>query len=117
MKKNILLTMVIITLVNTVIFTTRGGCGMFLALPLLAGWSIVAVCFGHFFADNHVHLVTTVGAFVSACFLAVALAVIAAVGRKAGRFASRRSLTTLFIVGGLVYIALGLLNYPEGPCP
>jgi len=109
--------MVIVTLVNAVLFTTRGGCGMFLALPLLAGWSIVAVFFGHFFADNHAHIVTVLGAFVSACFLAAALAVIAAAGRKAGRFASRRSLTALFIVGGLVYIALGLLNYPEGPCP
>ena len=106
-----------VTLANTVIFSLIGGCGFFYTVPMVVGWHIIRMCCGSFFADNHAHIVATVSAFLSACFLAGFLAAIAAAARKKGRLASQAGLASLFIIGGLLYIGLGLLRYPEGPCP
>ena len=116
MKKHLLLFILFVTPVNTVIFATRGGCGTFLAVPLLLGVHMISFCFGSFFAENHLYLVAALGALVAASLISVIVALIAVALRKTGHLTSRRSLTILFVVTALVYMSLGLLNYPQGPC-
>jgi hypothetical protein len=116
MTKHLILLIVVVTSVNAVIFSSKGGCGSFLAVPLMFGWDIVKVCAGHLFADNHFYIVAATGSFLGACVLAILLAIIGAVARKKGRLVSPRTLAYLFIFGGLIYIGLSLLPYPQGPC-
>lgn len=116
MKKHILFFVLLVTPVNAVIFETRTGCGTFLAVPLLLGMQMISSCCGERFANNHLYVVAATGSFVGACLVAALLAVGAAVLRKKGRLTSARSLVVLFVVVGILYIALSFLNYPQGPC-
>jgi hypothetical protein len=116
MKNHLLLFILLVTPVNTVLLVTRGGCGTFVAAPLLLGWHITSSILGKSFADRHTFLVAASGAFVTACFVAAIVGVIATILRKKGRLASARSLAILFVLAGVVYIGLGLLNYPQWPC-
>jgi hypothetical protein len=67
MKKHALLLVLFITPINAVIFSSKGGCGIFLALPLIAGWHLINMCCGPSFADNHSNIVAATGAVVGAC--------------------------------------------------
>lgn len=116
MKKHVLLLILFVTPVNAVMLASKGGCGTFLALQLMFGWDIVRICAGHLFADNHFHVVAATGSLLGVCVLAMFLAIIAAVARKKGSLISPRRLAYLFILGGILYIGLSLLPYPEGPC-
>ena len=116
MKKHVLLFILFVTPLNAIIFATRGGCGTFVAAPLLLGWHMMSFCLGGSYADNHLYLVAALASFTTACFVAAILGLIAVVLRKKGRLASPRSLTIVFVAVAVVYIGLGLLNYPQGPC-
>jgi hypothetical protein len=116
MKKYLIIFVLMVTPINAVIFTRRTGCGTFMAVPLLVGLQIVSSCCGERFADNHPYITAAAGSFVGACFVAALLTVIAAVLRKRGWLTSPFGLAVLFVVVAILYVALGFLNYPQGPC-
>jgi len=116
MKTQLLLVVVCVTLVNTVVFSVVSGCGVFQGIPLALGWHVVSMCRGSFFADNHAHIVAAVGALLSACFLAGLLALVAIIARNRGLLASQSSVSRMIVIGAVVYLVLGLLPFPVGPC-
>lgn len=116
MKKQLLLVIVCATLVNAVVFSVESGCAILQFLPMYLAWVVVNTCTNAFFADNHAHVVATVGALFSAGFLAGLLALVAIVARKRGLLVSQRSLTKMFAIGSFIYLLIGALPMPAGSC-
>jgi hypothetical protein len=116
MKAQLVSFILCVTLTNTAIFSLKSGCGTFLAIPLTLGWYAVDSVLGSLFADRHPHVVAAVAAFLSACFLAAFLILVAWLGKKRGLLSSKSSVQKLFIIGATIFVALGLLPIPIGPC-
>jgi hypothetical protein len=85
-------------------------------VPQLIAWDLVRVSTSAFFADNHAHLVAAIGALSSACFLAGLLALGALVARKRGLLISQGSLAKMFAIATFIYLLVGVLLIPIGPC-
>lgn len=115
MKTHLLLVVVCVTILNTAVFSVVGGCGIFRAIPLALGWYVVNAIRGSFFADNHVRVVVVVSALLSACLLAGLLALTALIAKKKGKV-SQPDLIKISALAVLVYVGLGLLPTPMGPC-
>jgi hypothetical protein len=116
MKTHLLLVIVCVTLMNSLLFSVMSGCGIFQAVPLAFAWHAVSMCRNTFFADNHARVVAAVGALFSACFLAGLLTLVALIARRRGLLVSHTSLTKMFAIGAIIYLLLGLVTVPVGPC-
>jgi hypothetical protein len=115
-KIHFLVLVVSVALANTIVFSVVPGCGTFRALPLAFGWRLVDLVHGGFFADRHTHLVAAVSALLSACFLALLMSILALIVRKMGWLASPQGLNKLLAGAAFIYVILGLLPIPVGPC-
>jgi len=115
-KIQFLLLVVSVALVNTIVFSAVPGCGTFRAVPLAIGWHLVDSVRGGLFADRHTHLVAAVSALLSACFLAVLMSILGLIARKMGWLASPQGLSKLLAGAAFIYVILGLLPIPVGPC-
>jgi len=116
MKKQALLLIIGVTLVNTAVFSVTSGCGLFQAIPLMLGWHLVSALKDSVFADNHAHVVAATSALLSALFLTGFLVLWALIGKKTGFPSSRSSLAKLFVIGAVIYVGLGVLTLRIGPC-
>jgi len=116
MTKQLVLLVICVTLINTVVFSVVSGCGIFQSIPLILGWHIVDKFRGSFFADNHAHVVAAVGALISACFLAGLMTLLAVAARRMGLLVSQSSVARVLAIGAVIYLILGLLPFPIGPC-
>lgn len=116
MKTQLLLIIACVTLVNSIVFSAMPGCGAFRTLPLALGWHLVSACRGHLFADNHASIVAAVGALLSACFIGGLLLVLALTLWKSVLTSASYKITMYLAVGAAIYVALGLLPFPTGPC-
>lgn len=110
------LLVVSVAVTNTIVFSAVPGCGTFRALPLALGWHLVDLLRGGFFADRHVHLVAAVSAVLSACVLAALMSILVLIANRMGWLAQPQGLSKLLVGGAVIYVILGLLPIPVGPC-
>jgi hypothetical protein len=115
-KKQLLLVFVFTTLVNAVEFSVESGCAVLQFLPVYLAWGLANTCASAFFADNHAHVVATVGALFSAGFLAGFLAIVAIAAGKRGLLVSQASLTKMLAIGRFIYLLIGALPMLAGSC-
>jgi hypothetical protein len=105
------------TVVNGVTFSMETGCGSsFHSVPLLLGWYAIRLLFGPNFADRHPLVVAGVGGGLSACGLVFCLMLIAWMRRNQGWLESKSKLWVILVTGEVIFLALGLLPFPAGPC-
>jgi hypothetical protein len=113
--RQLLVVIIAVTIANAFVMTSKTGCGVLL-IPGLFGWQVVTVAKGSFFADNNAAIVMGVGALISGCFLALVLGLAALIAKRRGLLTSKAALTKMFVIATLVYLLIGILWVPFGPC-